>query len=400
MSFVFEDLNEELFEKVIAFSYRMGSGMGGPGDIFLLTRGGKRYVIGEDGFEGDWLCPATYFPFMAEAKGEEGEEKWFHVEWGMWKAIYIRKEYKERLEEVLKGGTKQFNKEYPCWWDYVWLALGIDPDSEEYFLYDKTKEIREREEEERKKAEEHFEAVRLKPDAYPWRELYCNNQVPLEGAMSTLEGYYLLLFRRHEEGRIDGAMMTITFQREQISAGSYTSDAKIEAYNLFYHYFEDIRGPLEIPPYQDGSLREELEKDYRGYLSCSSVNTRDRFIRSYESLEEAKHDAMFWIQVWGGINAENVIPYATKRDDIDEMRKKEKREAELAILFIERYADLIEVIKKYDFPGNAIWEVSELLGIDEKEIRFLYSLFDPMMFTTTRMNTIRKVMDENESRDN
>lgn len=38
MVFRYEDLNEVLFDKVVAFSYSIGSGLGGPGAIIMLTR--------------------------------------------------------------------------------------------------------------------------------------------------------------------------------------------------------------------------------------------------------------------------------------------------------------------------------------------------------------------------
>ena len=78
MNFRYENLNEKLFDKVIAFSYSMGSGLGGPGMIAMLTRDGKEYVIGEEGFEGNWLYPEHTFPFMAEAFLEDSD-KWFRI---------------------------------------------------------------------------------------------------------------------------------------------------------------------------------------------------------------------------------------------------------------------------------------------------------------------------------
>ena len=46
MNFRYENLNEKLFDKVIAFSYSMGSGLGGPGMIAMLTIDGKEYPCG------------------------------------------------------------------------------------------------------------------------------------------------------------------------------------------------------------------------------------------------------------------------------------------------------------------------------------------------------------------
>lgn len=48
MSFGYDELNIELFNKIIAFSYSMGSGLGGPGMIIMLTSDGKEYVIGQE----------------------------------------------------------------------------------------------------------------------------------------------------------------------------------------------------------------------------------------------------------------------------------------------------------------------------------------------------------------
>ena len=116
---------------------------------------------------------------------------------------------------------------------------------------------------------------------------------------------------------------------------------------------------------------KEFEKSFQGRLSCYSVNTRGKFIRSYSSLQEAKKGAMYWLKVWGGIDSENVIPHGSIRYDAFEIHKRELRAAELYMTFITRYADVIEVIKKYDYPGNAVDEVAEVLGITRDEVGFI-----------------------------
>ena len=73
MSFKFEDLNEELFSRVIAFSYSIGSGLGGPGAIIMLTNDGKEYFVGEAGFEGNWIQPEKTFHFMENAFNSNNE---------------------------------------------------------------------------------------------------------------------------------------------------------------------------------------------------------------------------------------------------------------------------------------------------------------------------------------
>lgn len=59
-----------------------------------------------------------------------------------------------------------------------WQVLGMNPNDIEHIIYDKTREIRERDEEDRKRSEEHFERVLLKPDSFEWHKLYYNNCIP------------------------------------------------------------------------------------------------------------------------------------------------------------------------------------------------------------------------------
>lgn len=362
MDFRYEHLNKELFDKVVAFSYSIGSGLGGPGAIIMLTRDGKEYFMGQEGFEDDWLHPENTFPFMEEAFNSEDSGKWFRISKKyVSERIYCRKELQSRINRVIEDYRKK-NGLYE-WETMVWQVLGMNPNDIEHIIYDKTREIRERDEEDRKRSEEHFERVLLKPDSFEWHKLYYNNCIPKDENTDKwlLQGYYLLLFKKIDECRIDGSMMTIAFQREQYGESVQQMNAKVEAYNLFYQRFEDVRGPLEIPVDQGKSPMKELENSFSGKLSCYSVNTRGKFIRSYSSLEEAKKGAMYWLKVWGEIDSENVIPYGSIRSDAEEIHKREVREAELYMTFITRYADVIEVIKKYDYPGNATDEVAEVL---------------------------------------
>lgn len=398
MSFKFEDLNDALFSKVIAFSYSKGSGLGGPGVIYMLTNDGKEYLIGEEGFEGDWISPGNTFPFMSEAFGSDDNGSWVRIsKQYSSESIFFRRELQSGADTTIENYCKK-NESYGVivWQPLVWQLLGMDASKIEHIVYDKTKKIAEQEEENRKKAEEHFKRVLLKPNAFEWRKLYYNNDIPTDDTDKWIQGYYLLLFKKVDTCRIDGSMMTIAFQREQSEEGVHSIDAKIEAYNLFYRRFEDVRGPLEIPECQGGSPMKELEESFAGYLTCYSVNSRDGFIRSYSSLEEAKKGAMYWLKVRGGIDSENVIPYGTVRSDDSEIRKKELREAELYMIFVTRYADVIEVIKKYDYPGNAADEVAKVLGIDRNEVGFIYDMFDPVLFSASRLETIKRMVGENQ----
>ena len=394
MSFGYENLNIELVNKIIAFSYSMGSGLGGPGMIIMLTSDGKEYLIGQEGFEGNWLYPEHTFPFMAEAFSENSD-KWIRISKRYAsERIYCRKELQSQINHVIENYRKKNGLLYN-WESMIWKILGID--DVEYIIYDKTLEFRKLDELERKQLEEHFKNVLLKPDSFEWHKLYYNNCIPkdVDVETSSLQGYYLLLFKSINISRIDGVMMTIAFQREQCSEGVEEMNAKVESYNLFYQRFEDVRGPLEIPAKQDKSPMKEFEKSFQGRLSCYSVNARGKFVRSYSSLEEAKKGAMYWLKVWGGIDSENVIPYGTIRSDTSEIHKREVHEAKLYVTFITRYADIIEIIKKYDYPGNAADEVAEVLGVNRDEVGFIYGLFNPVLFSASRLKTIKKMLGEN-----
>ena len=398
MSFKYEDLNEKLFDKVVTFSYSIGSGLGDPGEIIMLTNDGKEYVIGQEEFEGDWICPENTFYFMAEAFDTENDSKWIRIssEYAS-ERIYCRKEIQNGIDSIIEDFRKknELDNELFNWENLIWQILGMDSSKIEHIIYDKTKEICELEKEYRKQSEEHFARVLLKPDAFEWRKLYFNNAIPKENNVENLLlGCYLLLFKKVDAYRIDGSMMTIAFQREQSEEGKHTIDAKVETYNLFYSKFEDVRGPLEMPVCQDGSPMKELENSVKGHLSCYSVNKREQFIRSYNSLEGAKKGAMYWLEILGGIDSENVIPYGTIRSDAEELHKREVREAELYMMFITRYADVIEVIKRYDYPGNAADEVAEVLGIARNEVGFIYDMFDPVLFSASRLQTIERMVGE------
>ena len=372
----------------------MGSGLGGPGMIIMLTSDGKEYLIGQEGFEGNWLYPEHTFPFMAEAFSENSD-KWIRISKRYAsERIYCRKELQSQINQVIENYRKKNGLLYN-WESMIWKILGID--DVEYIIYDKTLEFRKLDELERKQLEEHFKNVLLKPDSFEWHKLYYNNCIPkdVDVETSSLQGYYLLLFKSINISRIDGVMMTIAFQREKCSEGVEEMNAKVESYNLFYQRFEDVRGPLEIPAKQDKSPMKEFEKSFQGRLSCYSVNARGKFVRSYSSLEEAKKGAMYWLKVWGGIDSENVIPYGTIRSDTSEIHKREVHEAKLYMTFITRYADIIEIIKKYDYPGNAADEVAEVLGVNRDEVGFIYGLFNPVLFSASRLKTIKKMLGEN-----
>lgn len=195
MRFTFEDINDELFDRVIAFSYSIGSGLGGPGAIYLLTNDGKEYLIGEEGFEGDWIRPGNIFPFMSEAFGSDDNGSWVRISKKYSsERIFFRRELQSGADTTIENYCKK-NESHGVivWQPLVWQLLGMDASKIEHIVYNKTKKIAEQEEENRKKAEEHFKRVLLKPDSFEWRKLYYDNYIPkddnLDGC-SLLQAYW------------------------------------------------------------------------------------------------------------------------------------------------------------------------------------------------------------------
>lgn len=159
MNFRYKDLNKELFDKVVAFSYSIGLRLGGSGAIIMLSRDGKGYFIGQEGFEDDWLHPENTFPYMEEAFNSEDCGKWFRISKKYAsERIYCRKELKSQINYVIENYRRKkgllFN-----WESMIWQILGID--DVEHIIYDKTEEFRERDEQKRKQSEEHFKSVLL-----------------------------------------------------------------------------------------------------------------------------------------------------------------------------------------------------------------------------------------------
>lgn len=46
MTFEWEDITDELLEKVVCFSFDRSSGLGGPGSLIAITENGQEYFIG------------------------------------------------------------------------------------------------------------------------------------------------------------------------------------------------------------------------------------------------------------------------------------------------------------------------------------------------------------------
>lgn len=180
-------------------------------------------------------------------------------------------------------------------------------------VYIKTQENWDKEEMERKKAEESRKKVALTAKDIEWKPVYVNNML-----CNRIEGIYGFLFKKQENGEIAGYKWTIVYQYEEIGHGRQEMDAPIEAYNLYFKEYHAVAGILGY-----------REPGYT-YLQCyekstiqDGIHSYGEFVRSYKTLELAKEAALFrneWIG-WGNVNLENILRVSLDERSIAEMEK-------------------------------------------------------------------------------
>lgn len=74
-----------------------------------------------------------------------------------------------------------------------------------------------------------------------------------------------------------------------------------------------------------------------------------------------------------------------------------KRQKELQLLFPEICGRVLQILSKYDFPADAVGEISEKLGLSKKDVIFIYSCFsDCGMFCRHESEKTKKMLTEAE----
>lgn len=307
MSFCLEDLNEELFDQVVFFEYTRSSGLGGWGCVIMITDAGQEYMIGMEGFEYKEDELDQVFPILAKGLKMLGRYKyyfgkpvegWHHVSEECGTNLMIRDDFYARFMqdyEKLKA-EKRFAFGLEAARDILNPGQRLPRE-----IYAKTEEVWRKEEEERQERERYRASVRLvEGEDIEWEKLYINN---IKDELM-FEGYYLLLFKRGDNGSITGSKWSIVFQKEEISPCQIAGLGKIEAYNLFYKSYYDVKGPLHYPEDADG-YKEYQDED----TLTDGMNSWGKFVRSYPTLEKAKEGAMYRNECcgWGNYDKTNLI---------------------------------------------------------------------------------------------
>lgn len=289
MIFELEDLNEELFDRVVCFSYSYPSGLGGPGSMLMYTENGEEYLILQDGFsECEWEDLDEIIPFRDEKRYKE-----YYCGIGYY--LYIRQEL---YDEVIFG-MEAYQKYYhmtPTENHIIWKLLDISEKKVKRMVYAGAAKEMERDRQERERREAERQRFRLSEDDMEWKDIYFSER---EREAYMPEGCYTTLYKRNENDGITGAIWSILYQQDRHmffdeDAGKWTS--KIEAYNIFFNKYESLEEPLSFPPLEGGEEPVTYFNPGRFFCSC-------------QTLEDAKHRIAARNECigWGCYTKENVI---------------------------------------------------------------------------------------------
>lgn len=389
MTFELEDITEELAQKVIFVQYIHSSGLGGVGSITAVTEEGQEYYFGLHECESSEKELEILKRFLGENANDkeryaDPENHKGFKDLGSWLCkgqVLVRKDFFDRYFDAFQKRDMKISPEA--------VRAMLDPQNKlPRKIYRRTAEIWKEEERRRKEYEERQVKNRLtEGEDYEWKEFEYGFE----------KGYYLLLFKEDNDGSISGSKWTIICQIEQFEEGGQYSNAPIEAYNLYYERYENMGGILKYPE------KGEDKEIYKYTTLTDGVNSYGEFRRTYFTLEQAKYAALKRNEFigWGNYCKDNLL-----RTNWDEMTLEEakkdyfravKRQKELRLLFPEICGEVLQILSKYDFPVNAVDEISEKLSLSKKDVRSIYRYFsDSGMFCKYGIEETKKMLAEAE----
>lgn len=313
-TFDLPDLTEDFWKTVVFAQKEHPSGMGGPGCVWLVSEDGKVYFFGFE--ETPFYKCDELFPIFETTDERIGWHYKYKAEDHGWK--YLEKENALIREDILDAYSKaaaeekQTNEKF--WYLYgpklAGLAIGVD--HLERYDYIGSVLYMEKIEQEMAEHQKTWEKDKLTENEFDWKPMHMNN-IPDNPEM----GVYALLMRRDDE-KIKGVKYSILYQYEESSPMLFDSDAEIEAYILFCEDYDDIIGPWDYHSVSRQECAEIYGKEnhfptelaYYDWITFSDgdIHNFGRFLRTFQSLEEAKEYAMYYANVnSGGINRKTIL---------------------------------------------------------------------------------------------
>lgn len=313
-TFDLPDLTEDFWKTVVFAQEDPPSGMGGPGCVCLLSKEGKEYIFGFE--ETPFYKSTELFPIFETTDERIGYRHKYKAEDHGWK--YLEKENALIREDILDEYSKaaaEAKREKENFWHFYAIDLAgraIGVEHLERYDYIGSVLYRERMDREMAERRKKREKEKLTENEFNWKPMHVNN-IPDNSEM----GVYALLMRRND-GKIKGVKYSILYQYEEHSPMLIYSDAKVEAYILFYADYDDIIGPWDYHSVSRQECAELYGKEnhfppelaYYDWITFSDgdIHNFGRFLRTFQSLEEAKAYAMYYANVnSGGINKKTIL---------------------------------------------------------------------------------------------
>lgn len=397
MTFEWEDITDEVLEKVVYVKYTPNPTSGFAdyaGSLTAITENGQEYKIGFEEasrnreveilklFLGE--LPQTHLDC---ANPSHEMRKWRYRRTYFFGNIFIRKDLFDR---VISEWEKQLEHNIVTVTEVAKNLL--DPQGKlPRMVLSETQAIWDEEERERREREEWKAKNRLvEGEDYEWKEFRCT---------SLEHGYYLLLFKRNEDGSISGSRWTIVCQREQFEEGSFKSDAPVEAYNLYYKRYENMGGILQYP--EDGNREDKEIYRYTTLTDDPKNHEHGRFHRTYFTLEQAKSAALTRNEFmgWGNYYKANLLTRNWSEMSLEEAKKDYfravKRELELRLLFPKICGEVLRILSKCNTSGDAVKKIGESLGLSKDDVRLIIDFFsDYAVFCKTELEETEKLLAE------
>lgn len=350
--FTLSDLNEEFWKKVIVIEVDYEKVfLDGYIDIFTLDK--KRYLILSEAFENeDELYKIV--PFFKRKEDEESVVYPFEVKGNGWQSVrpgvegyFVRNDvYDAFIEQVEK--RKYYSDLYP----YIDVnsvvtdMMGWQRNSIEFFDYEENIKVREQREKELEAINAKCERLKLTEEDFIWKSIHPNN------IKSNYEdGVYALIFKERDE-KVTGYKFSIIYQREHISPLYYKgTNSKIEMYILLEKEYIDVQGPLGYGEYGkhcyigDWDLDFFEEKTFTDY----DINSYGKFLRAFESLDEAKKYAIEVANIRGYADKSNLI---TDCDNKERIYKNYLRKHTAILEFRKHYEDILKLVCNYEIQDK------------------------------------------------
>lgn len=427
-SFGIDELNEKLLERVIAIYYSSSSGMGGPGNLRLLTEDNEQYEVGMDMMRDDPFFGKTKenyefanvvanVPLLEPTDERAADDAFRYVYraekegWNYKRIMFGRYLVKDEYLDVdddenvrrLMDSENETHRVILHPFGRIGRYLMSKGKRPRTYIYEGTRDYRIYLQKEWEKYAAERERVRIRPEDVEWRLLWGNN---FEYRLSddkrlNYEGEFMMLFREDEDWGIIGEKWTILPQWKD---RCISRDSEITCYNLYCKEYEGgIEGPLRHPePSREANDEHEKYWTFTGY----EVNDYGRFIFSHRTIEDAKEEALKHANgtiAYGGYNRENLITdYPSK--EVEERLIFEKYAP--TVILMEQPEKLIKLITEYKFLPNTAgggWikqslmremGVSAGMALNMMRIRLLDLHEDDVAFARKRLKSIGRYDDE------